>query len=128
MSFSIGSSSPGMGPRTALQNFGSNQREGEMFNRQVVSRMLKYLKPYRWRMTAALFLTLIESGLTLLSPYLLKEATDNHIPNKNYLEYTPSNSPVFIKYGQTVVQCMFLCILFNSRSNDSRNPRKNGEV
>jgi ABC-type multidrug transport system fused ATPase/permease subunit len=79
MSFSIGSSSPGMGPRTALQNFGSNQREGEMFNRQVVTRMLQYLKPYRWRMAAALFLTLIESGLTLLSPYLLKEATDNYI-------------------------------------------------
>ncbi len=79
MSFSIGSSSPGMGPRSALEHFGSNQREGEMFNRQVVSRMLQYLKPYRWRMTAALFLTLIESGLTLLSPYLLKEATDNHI-------------------------------------------------
>ncbi len=79
MSFSIGSSSPGMGPRTVLQNFGSNQREGEMFNRDVVRRMLQYLKPYRWRMGLALFLTILESGLTLLSPYLLKEATDNHI-------------------------------------------------
>ena len=79
MSFSIGSSSAGMGPRTVLERFGSNQREGEMFNREVVTRMLQYLKPYRWRMLLALFLTIVESGLTLLSPYLLKEATDNYI-------------------------------------------------
>jgi ABC-type multidrug transport system fused ATPase/permease subunit len=79
MSFSIGSSSAGMGPRSVLEHFGSNQREGEMFNREVVTRMLQYLKPYRWRMVLALFLTIVESGLTLLSPYLLKEATDNHI-------------------------------------------------
>jgi ATP-binding cassette subfamily B multidrug efflux pump len=79
MSFSIGSSSAGMGPRTVLENFGSSQQEGEMFNRQVVLRMLAYLKPYRWRMGLALFLTIIESGLTILSPYLLKIATDQHI-------------------------------------------------
>jgi ABC-type multidrug transport system fused ATPase/permease subunit len=79
MSFSIGSSSAGMGPRSVLEHFGGTQREGEMFNREVVTRMLQYLKPYRWRMVLALFLTIVESGLTLLSPYLLKEATDNHI-------------------------------------------------
>ncbi len=79
MSFSIGTSSPGMGPRSALENFGSNQREGEMFNRDVVSRMLQYLKPHRWKMVVALFLTLVESGLTLLTPYLMKEAIDQYI-------------------------------------------------
>lgn len=79
MSFSIGTSSPGMGPRTALENFGSNQREGEMFNREVVSRMLQYLKPHRWKMIAALLLTLAESGLTLLTPYLMKVAIDQYI-------------------------------------------------
>ena len=47
MSFSIGTSSSGMGPRTALENFGGTQREGEMFNQEVVKRMLQYLKPYR---------------------------------------------------------------------------------
>lgn len=84
MSFSIGSSSPGMGPRTVLENFGGNQRQGEMFNRDVVKRMLLYLKPYRWRMGLALFLTILESGLTLLSPYLLKEATDSYILKGNF--------------------------------------------
>lgn len=79
MSFSIGSSSPGMGPRSALEHFGGNQREGEMFNREVVQRMLQYLKPHRWKMIAALFLTLLESGLTLLTPYLMKVAIDQFI-------------------------------------------------
>lgn len=79
MSFSIGTSSPGMGPRSALEHFGGNQREGEMFNREVVQRMLQYLKPHRWKMIAALFLTLLESGLTLLTPYLMKVAIDKFI-------------------------------------------------
>ncbi len=79
MSFSIGTSSPGMGPRSALEHFGGNQREGEMFNREVVQRMLQYLKPHRWKMIAALFLTLLESGLTLLTPYLMKVAIDQFI-------------------------------------------------
>ena len=55
-----------------------------MFNRDVVKRMLLYLKPYRWRMGLALFLTILESGLTLLSPYLLKEATDSYILKGNF--------------------------------------------
>lgn len=68
-----------MGPRTVLEHFGGNQREGEMFNREVVRRMLQYLRPHRLKMTIALFLTLIESGLTLLTPFLLKEAIDRYI-------------------------------------------------
>lgn len=79
MSFSIGTSSPGMGPRSVLEHFGSNQREGEMFNHEVVVRMLQYLKPHRWKMVLALLLTLIESGLTLLTPYLMKVAIDQYI-------------------------------------------------
>jgi ABC-type multidrug transport system fused ATPase/permease subunit len=79
MSFSIGSSSAGMGPRSILEHLGGNQREGEMFNREVVMRMLQYLRPHRLKMTFALILTLIESGLTLLTPYLLKEAVDSYI-------------------------------------------------
>jgi len=79
MSFSIGSASSGMGPRSAMEQFGSNQREGALFNRQVVRRMLAYLYPHRWKMLAAFLLTIGESGLALLSPYLLKVAIDQYI-------------------------------------------------
>jgi ATP-binding cassette, subfamily B, multidrug efflux pump len=84
VSFSIGSASSGMGPRSALENFGSNnQQGGDVFNRHVVRRMLSYLRPYRWKMLVALFLTLCESGLTLLSPYLIKVAIDQYITPKD---------------------------------------------
>ncbi|HZW02833.1 MAG TPA: ABC transporter ATP-binding protein, partial [Anaerolineaceae bacterium] len=80
MSFSLGPSSPGMGPRSALDQFGSaDTAGGDVFNRRVVVRMLEYLRPHGWKMLAALLLTLCESGLTLLSPYLIKIAIDQYI-------------------------------------------------
>ncbi len=84
MSFSIGSGSVGMGPRSALDQFGSvEQKGGEVYNPKVVRRMLAYLKPYSWKMAAAFIFTLLESGLTLLSPYLVKVAIDQYITPKN---------------------------------------------
>jgi ABC-type multidrug transport system fused ATPase/permease subunit len=84
MSFSIGPSSPGMGPRSALDHFGSaGEQGGEVFNRRVVGRMLAYLRPHQWKMLVALILTLIQSGLTLLSPYLVKVAIDQYITPKD---------------------------------------------
>lgn len=84
MSFSIGPATPGMGPRSALDHFGStNQQGGEVYNPKVVGRMLAFLRPHRWKMLFALFLTLLESGFTLLSPYLIKIAIDQYIIPKD---------------------------------------------
>jgi ATP-binding cassette, subfamily B, multidrug efflux pump len=80
MSFSIGSVSPGMGPRGALDRFGSSEgTTGEVYNSRVVRRMLAYLIPYRWQMALAFLLMLVQSGATLLVPYLLKIAIDENI-------------------------------------------------
>jgi ABC-type multidrug transport system fused ATPase/permease subunit len=80
MSFSLGPNSPGIGPRSALDQFGSlDATGGEVFNRSVVRRMLVFLRPHGWKMLAALILTLLESGLTLLIPYLTKVAIDQYI-------------------------------------------------
>jgi len=79
LSFSIGSASPGMGPRHALDQFGGSSQGGDVFNRRVVRGMLAYLGPYRGKMMVAFGLTLCESGLTLLAPYLLKVAIDQYI-------------------------------------------------
>ncbi len=69
MSFSIGPISPGIGPRSALDHYGSaGQRGGDVYNPKVVSRMLAYLRPHRWKMFIALILTLFGSGLTLTFP------------------------------------------------------------
>lgn len=84
MSFSIGSVSPGMGPRGALDRFGNTDGAvGEVYNPQVVRRMLTYLLPYRWQMIAAFILMLVQSGTTLLIPYLLKIAIDENITGGN---------------------------------------------
>ena len=80
MGFGIGVSNPGMGPRGIIEQFsgGDNQR-GAAFNRRVVARLLAYLKPYTRQMGLAFLAMLVVSGLTLLTPYLLKVAVDQYI-------------------------------------------------
>lgn len=83
MSFNIGSAGMRMGPRGAIEGFGSGKEEGEFFNPHVVRRLLVYLKPYWKQMTGGILLMLIVTGLTLLIPYLIKEAIDNYITTGN---------------------------------------------
>lgn len=83
MSFSIGNTTLGMGPRDAIDQFGgANPEEVGKFNAHVIRRLLNYLKPHAWKMLAAFLLTLVQSGLTLLTPYLIKNAIDLHITPK----------------------------------------------
>lgn len=84
MSFTIGSSPLGMGPRGALEDFGGKDVEhGAFWNPRVIGRMLSYLRPYRWHMLAAFALMLGETALTLLTPYLFKVAVDGYIASRN---------------------------------------------
>ncbi|MCU0484607.1 MAG: ABC transporter ATP-binding protein, partial [Anaerolineales bacterium] len=85
MSFSIGSSmSAGMGPRGALENFGSKDfTGGKVFSRRVVARMLNYLKPYIFQMGLAAVLMVAASMLTLWIPYLQKVAIDQNITGRD---------------------------------------------
>ena len=82
MSFSIGSTGPNMGPRGALHSFGQEEG-GQLFNQRVVVRMLAYLQPYGRYMTIATLLMIIATGMTLLVPYLMKIAIDEHIVQGN---------------------------------------------
>lgn len=88
MGFGIGVSGPGMGPRGALDSFsgGDEDRRGAMFNRQVVTRMLAYLRPYQRQMLLAVVTMLVITGLTLLTPYLLKLAIDQAITHGDRAE------------------------------------------
>ncbi len=82
MSFSIGSSGPNLGPRGALHRFGQEEG-GQLFNQRVVVRMLAYLRPYGRYMAIATALMLVATGMTLLVPYLIKIAIDEHISASN---------------------------------------------
>lgn len=79
MSFTIGAGPAGMGPRGALENFGSKDIEGAAFNWPILRRMLSYLEPYRLRMIFAFIMTLLQTAMTLLIPYLVKTAIDQNI-------------------------------------------------
>lgn len=80
MGFGIGVTSSGMGPRGALEHFSSEEEgQGKVFDRNIVGRMLAFLKPYRLQMVIALVAMLVASALTLLVPYLLKVAVDQYI-------------------------------------------------
>lgn len=83
MGFGIGVSSPGMGPRGALEGFSSDEELRRGFDRHVFSRLLKFLLPYKWQMLAAFFTMLAVSGLTLLTPFLLKIAVDQYIVGRD---------------------------------------------
>ncbi|MCB0018448.1 MAG: ABC transporter ATP-binding protein [Anaerolineales bacterium] len=76
MSFSMG---PGMGPRQALGQFGRPVKDGRFFDKRVVSGMLTFIRPYSRRLWLALLLTLLVTGFTLLTPYLIRIAIDDYI-------------------------------------------------
>lgn len=80
MSFSIGGGGANLGPRGVLDTFGNiTETEGQFFNRSVVLRMAGYFMPY-WRSILLAFVAMLAiTGLTLLAPYLLKLAIDEHI-------------------------------------------------
>jgi ABC-type multidrug transport system fused ATPase/permease subunit len=76
MSFTF---SPGMGPRGAIHQFGGEGKDGRFFNKNVVTGMLAFVRPYWRRMGIAMGLMLVTTGLTLLIPYLMKVAIDEYI-------------------------------------------------
>jgi len=76
MSFTF---SPGVGPRSAIESFGQPSEKGRAFDWQVVSGMLAFLRPYARQMSIAIVLTIAVTGLTLLTPYLIKIAIDEPI-------------------------------------------------
>jgi ABC-type multidrug transport system fused ATPase/permease subunit len=68
-----------MGPRGAINQFGQEAKEGRLFNKNVIAGMLVFVRPYRRRMLVAFLLMLLATGFTLLAPYLIKVAIDQHI-------------------------------------------------
>ncbi|MCX6054101.1 MAG: ABC transporter ATP-binding protein [Chloroflexi bacterium] len=80
MGFGIGVSSPGLGPRGAMENFATDQdQHGQLFNKRVVKRMACYLRPHFRTMSLAFLAMLVASALTLLAPYLLMISVDTYI-------------------------------------------------
>lgn len=127
MSFGIGVTSPGMGPRGAMQTFaGGEDHRGQVYNRKVVTRLLAYLKPYSRNMALAFLSMLVVTGLTLLTPYLLKVTVDQYITagdQPGLIRIALLTAGAFIAmYGATAAQNYLLSwvgqrVLANMRSH-----------
>jgi ATP-binding cassette subfamily B protein len=50
----------------------------------LVKRLFAYMKPFKLKITAVIILMIVVMGINLVNPYLLKEAIDKHVTNKNY--------------------------------------------
>ncbi len=70
------------GPRGTLENYGAKDA-GAAFDVRIFVRLVEFLKPYVKRMVAAVLLMLVSSGLTIVTPYLVKVAIDEHIRTAN---------------------------------------------
>jgi ATP-binding cassette subfamily B protein/subfamily B ATP-binding cassette protein MsbA len=64
-----------------MRSYGEVQ--GKAFDARITGRLLKYLRPYRGLMIQAIILMIASSGLALLTPYLIKNAIDEHITAGN---------------------------------------------
>src|SRR5688572_6239005 len=95
------------GPGGALQRAGA-EGAGALFNWRVVRRMLVYLRPYRWRVALAALMMLTTSGLTLLTPYLIKLTLDDAITAgdaRRLVQYGAASAAAFLAlYAATALQ------------------------
>lgn len=67
----------------ARNKFDTDEIQDEKFNPHVVLRLMHWIKPYAPQMILACLIMLVASGLSLMSPYLIRIAIDNAIPEQN---------------------------------------------
>ena len=68
----------------ARNKFDADEEIEQKLNLRIIPRMLKWIKPYGWWMVLACFIMLVASGISLISPYLIRMAIDVAIPAANY--------------------------------------------
>jgi len=67
----------------ARNKYDIDEKLESSFNFNHLKRISKYLKPYRAKMAFTLLLMIITTFASLLGPYLIKDAIDVRIPNKD---------------------------------------------
>jgi ATP-binding cassette subfamily B multidrug efflux pump len=67
----------------SAQDYREEEKLGRGYDSELMKRLLKYLKPYRWHLVIATLLLLIGAAVQLVPPYLLKVAIDSYITKGN---------------------------------------------
>ena len=65
------------------EHFQEDEYSQKEFDSQIIRRLLKYAKPYKWRLALSIFLLLAVAALELLLPILTKHAIDVNIAGKD---------------------------------------------
>ena len=68
----------------ARNKFDADEEIEQKLNLRIIPRMLKWIKPYGWWMVLACLIMLVASGISLISPYLIRMAIDQAIPAADY--------------------------------------------
>src|SRR6266404_2719155 len=84
---------------------------GKAYDARLMRRLIRYLKPYWWKVALAILITIAVSALGPLQPYLIMHAIDDQIATGNMKGLTMIlalivGTVVFqalVQYGQTVV-------------------------
>ena len=84
---------------------------GKAYDARLMRRLLRYLKPYRWRVVGAIALLLSAASLQIVGPWLVQLALDDAIPESNgqlvgvlataYLAAAVAS--FWLEYGQALV-------------------------
>ncbi len=57
---------------------------GKAYDAKLMRRLVKYLRPYKWKVVLAVVITILVSSLGPMRPYLIRRAIDNHIMKGDY--------------------------------------------
>ena len=50
---------------------------------ELLKRVMRYSQPYRWQIAGMLVMILVSTGLTLLTPLIMRQLIDKTIPQEN---------------------------------------------
>ncbi|MCI6810480.1 MAG: ABC transporter ATP-binding protein/permease [Spirochaetia bacterium] len=87
--------------------FDQDEEIEQKLNLSIIPRLLKWIKPYWAYMTFACIIMLLASGISLISPYLIRMAIDKAIPDAMNL---PVSATVWEKYGLLIKISVFLFV------------------
>src|SRR6202047_94907 len=62
-----------------MSDFREEEKLGKLYDSALTRRLMKYLRPYRWQVVAAVSITLGVTAMEIVSPYLFHVAVDNYI-------------------------------------------------
>ena len=62
-----------------MSDFREEEKLGKLYDSHLTKRLMKYLRPYRWKVVIAVSLTLAVAGAEILGPYLFAVAIDKFV-------------------------------------------------